>query len=177
MLKANVKAVVTGSIIAAIMAPIAFKIGPVPITLQSLVLFTLAAVLGKGAGFWIAVIYLILGSLGLPVFADYQSGHVKMIGPTAGFLWAFPFIGYYLGWQCRKGMQDFFHFSIYFFRAHLLLLIPGFLVLYLMLPGAKLWDALIHLLPGILIKSLAGGLLSVWLIKKLPPKWTEVSSS
>lgn len=173
----NWKAILTGSIIAALLAPINFRIGPVPITMQTFVLFTLAATLGKNTGLWIAIIYLLLGSIGLPVFAGFQAGHEKMIGPTAGFLWALPAVAYYIGWACEKGHKDFFHFIIYFFRAHVIWLIPGFLVLYLLLPEAKLWDALIRILPGILLKSITGGLISIWLIKKLPPSWTEVSSS
>lgn len=169
------KALALGTITAAVLAPVKFDLGPIPITLQTLVLFTLAGALGKNTGFLIGLTYLILGGIGLPVFAGFQGGWHKLIGPTAGFLWAFPPICYFVGWSCQSGSRDFFHFPVYFFRAHLILLIPGFLVLYLLLPGAHLWDALVRLLPGLVIKSIVGGLLALWLIKKLPPGWTEAS--
>lgn len=162
-------------IITCLLAPIFFYAGPVPLTLQTLVLFTMAAVLGKRLGFLIAAIYIILGAIGLPVFAAWQSGYEHLLGRTAGFLWAFPFVCYYLGWQVEKGEKTFIHTIIYFFRAHLILLIPGAIVAYSNY-GGELFDGIVRLLPGILIKSLVGGLLSFWLIKKLPSKWTGVYS-
>ncbi len=173
----NAKAVITGTIIAALVAPIGFSAFEVPVTLQTFILFTLAAVFGKKTGFIIAFLYLALGAIGLPVFGGYEGGYQKMIGPTAGFLWAFPFICYYVGWESQRAHQRFFFYILAFFRAHILLLIPGFLVLYLMVDGLKIWETLIRLMPGLLIKTIIGGLLSYVIIKKLPPSWTEVSSS
>ncbi len=173
MKAANIKAVVIGVLIACFFAPINVSLGEIPITMQTFVLFVIAAVLGKKSGFLVAAIYLIIGSAGIPVFAGFQGGYEKMIGPTAGFLWAFPFVCYALAWMIEKSQQSFFHYILNFFRAHVILLIPGFLVLYWLLPNAKLLDALIHLTPGLLIKSILGGIFSYWLQKKIPPNWTE----
>lgn len=173
----NLKAVATGILVAAFLAPLAFSVQQVPITLQTFVLFTLAAVLGKKSGFLIGLAYIFLGGIGLPIFGSHTGGYEKLIGPTAGFLWAFPALCYYVGWECQNTRQDFFHYILAFFKAHVLLLIPGFLVLYLMVDGVLLWDTLIRLMPSLLAKSIVGGLLALWLIKKLPPTWTEVSSS
>ncbi len=173
----NIKAVITGTIVAALLAPLAFSVQQVPVTMQTFVLFTLAAVLGKNSGFFIALAYVILGGIGLPIFGDHTGGYEKLIGPTAGFIWAFPVICYYIGWECQRTQQNFFFYILAFVKAHVLLLIPGFLVLYLMVDGVLLWDTLIRLTPGLLLKSIAGGLLAIWLIKKLPPTWTEASSS
>ncbi|WP_417599683.1 biotin transporter BioY [Owenweeksia hongkongensis] len=162
-------------LITCLLAPFFFYIGPIPMTLQTLVLFTMAAVLGKRMGFLIAAIYLILGAIGLPVFAAWQSGYEHLLGRTAGFLWAFPFVCYYIGWQVEKGEKTYIHTIVYFFRAHLILLIPGAIVAYGNY-GGELVDGIIRLLPGLLIKSGVGGLLSFWLIKKLPSKWTGASS-
>ncbi len=173
----NVKAVITGTLIAALFAPLSFSVQQVPITLQTFVLFTLAAVFGKNSGFYIGLAYVILGGMGLPIFGGQQGGYEKLIGPTAGFLWAFPPICYYLGWECQRTQQNFFYYISAVLKAHVLLLIPGFVVLYLMVDGVLLWDTLIRLTPGLLVKSIVGGLLALWAIKKLPPTWTEVSSS
>lgn len=173
----NSKAIIAGTLIAALLAPIAFSVQGVPITLQTLVLFTMGAVFGKKSGFLIGIAYLILGAIGLPVFGGHEGGYEKLLGPTAGFLWAFPFIAYYVGWECERTHQNFFYYILAFVKAHVLLLIPGFLVLYLAVEGIIIWDTLIRLMPGLLLKSIAGGLLAHWLIKKLPPQWTEVSAS
>lgn len=166
---------ITALIITCLLAPIFFYMGPVPITLQTLVLFTVAAVLGKRLGLLVSVLYLLLGAIGLPVFAGWQSGYEHLVGRTAGFLWAFPFVCYYIGWQIEKGEKTFIHTMIYFFRAHLILLIPGAIVAYGNY-GGELIDGIIRLLPGLLIKSGVGGLLSFWLIKKLPSTWTGANS-
>ncbi len=173
----NIKAIVGGTIIAALLAPLAFDVQQVPITLQTFVLFTLAAVLGKKSGFFIALVYVILGGIGLPIFGGHTGGYEKLIGPTAGFIWAFPVICYYIGWECQRTQQNFFYYISAFLKGHVLLLIPGFLVLYLMVEGVLIWDTLVRLTPGLLVKSIVGGVLALWLIKKLPPNWTEVSSS
>ncbi|WP_417588996.1 biotin transporter BioY [Owenweeksia hongkongensis] len=162
-------------LITCLLAPIFFYAGPVPLTMQTLVLFTMAAVLGKRLGILIAAIYIILGAIGLPVFAAWQSGYEHLLGRTAGFLWAFPFVCYYIGWQVEIGEKTYIHTIIYFFRAHLILLISGAIVAYGNY-GGELVDGIIRLLPGLLIKSGVGGLLSFWLIKKLPSKWTGASS-
>ena len=176
MNKTQTIALAIGLLAACLLAPVYFQLGPIPMTLQTLVLFAIAAVLGKRIGFLVATIYLVLGAIGLPVLAGWQSGYEHFLGRTAGFLWAFPFVCYYLGWQVEKGQKTFIHLIIYFFRAHLILLIPGALVAYFAY-GSELYQAIIRLMPGLLIKTVAGGLLSFWIIKKLPPRWTEVLSS
>lgn len=64
---------------------------PVPITLQSLFLNLASALLG---GTWAAlsqVIYIVLGILGLPVFAGGKAGLGILLGPTGGYLIGFIF--------------------------------------------------------------------------------------
>ena len=162
-------------IITCLLGPIFFYLGPIPMTLQSLILFLVAAIFGKRIGLIVALSYLALGAAGLPVFAAWQGGHEHLLGKTAGFLWAFPLVCYYLGWQVENGQKTFIHLIIYFFRAHIILLIPGALIAYGSY-GSDLFQAIIRLTPGLLIKTIIGGLLSYWIIKKLPTQWMEVYS-
>jgi biotin transport system substrate-specific component len=46
--------------------------------------------LGAGEGLSALVLYLILGASGLPVFAGGGSGPLHFVGPTGGYLLAFP---------------------------------------------------------------------------------------
>ncbi len=174
MSKFNWKYFIVSLLLLALLGPVKFSLGDVPITLQTFILFTTAAVFGKQTGLYATFTYLILGAFGLPVFGGYTSGWEKFIGSTAGFLWAFPFIAYYVGWEAEKRPLTFYHFTGIFLKAHFILLIPGFIVLYLSLEGIRLWDTFIRLVPGLFLKSLAGGFISVFLIKKLPAKQTEV---
>ena len=62
---------------------------PVPFTLQTLVVAAAGAFLGAKRGFLSVLIYLLLGIIGLPVFAGFNSGFGVLLGPTGGFTLGF----------------------------------------------------------------------------------------
>lgn len=62
----------------------------VPITLQTFALLLTGLALGPVRGFLAASLYLLLGLVGLPVFAEHSSGAAVFTGPTAGYLYSFP---------------------------------------------------------------------------------------
>jgi biotin transport system substrate-specific component len=63
---------------------------PVPMTLQPLAVLAVGGLLGASGGLAALVTYLVLGIAGLPVFAGGSAGIVHLIGPTGGYLLAFP---------------------------------------------------------------------------------------
>ena len=65
-------------------------LSPVPMTLQPLAVLVVGGLLGASAGVSALVLYIALGALGLPVFAAGGSGLPHLIGPTGGYLLAFP---------------------------------------------------------------------------------------
>ena len=69
----------------------AFPVGPagVPITFQTLGIYLTALVLGGKRGFLAVLLYVIVGLLGLPVFAGGSGGIAALAGPSAGYLLAF----------------------------------------------------------------------------------------
>ncbi|GAB3622750.1 biotin transporter BioY [Mariniluteicoccus endophyticus] len=67
-----------------------FDIGPVPITLQTLGVATAGLCLGPLRGFLATLLYLVLGFVGLPVFAKFTSGIGVLAKPSAGYLLSFP---------------------------------------------------------------------------------------
>ncbi|WP_244303063.1 biotin transporter BioY [Leucobacter coleopterorum] len=69
----------------------AFPVGPVPITLQTFAVSLSGAVLGAKRGFLAALLYLVLGAAGLPIFSGGSAGLAPFAGPTVGYLIAFPF--------------------------------------------------------------------------------------
>jgi biotin transport system substrate-specific component len=74
---------------AQVVVPVPFS--PVPMTLQPLAVLAVGGFLGAVGGFTALLLYLILGVLGLPVFAPGGiPGAARLIGPTGGYLLAFP---------------------------------------------------------------------------------------
>lgn len=62
----------------------------VPITLQTLTVMLAGCILGPLRGFSAVSLYLALGAVGLPVFAEHSSGIGVFAGPSGGYLLAFP---------------------------------------------------------------------------------------
>jgi biotin transport system substrate-specific component len=65
-------------------------LSPVPMTLQPLAVLAAGGLLGAGLGASALALYLALGLLGLPVFAAGSGGLLHVLGPTGGYLLAFP---------------------------------------------------------------------------------------
>lgn len=84
--------VLSGSFLVALSAQVALPLPftPVPLTWQTFGVFLVGTALGSRLGFWALWAYLLEGALGLPVFAGGTGGLAKLLGPTGGFLLAFP---------------------------------------------------------------------------------------
>ena len=59
----------------------------VPFTLQTLGLFVTVGLLGGRGGTIAVAVYLLMGGLGLPVFAGFGGGLGVLLGVTGGYLW------------------------------------------------------------------------------------------
>ena len=62
----------------------------VPITLQTFGVMLTGCLLGPVRGFLAVLLYLALGAVGLPVFAEHTSGLGTFSQPSAGYLLSFP---------------------------------------------------------------------------------------
>lgn len=142
-----------------ILAPISFDLGPVPITLQSFVIIVMAGLFSRNVSLIAILLYLLAGALGLGIFGGYSSGWEKLIGPTAGFLWGFIFVVLFVSYEAQQKEMHLFNAMVLGIKAHVLLLIPGFIILYFSIEGIDLWSTFIRLIPGLLIKSIFGGIL------------------
>jgi biotin transport system substrate-specific component len=75
---------------------------PVPLTLQPLAVLGVGLALGPVAGFLTMLAYLAEGLLGLPVFAPTGPGGLaQLLGPTGGFLMAYPLVAAIAGGIAR----------------------------------------------------------------------------
>jgi biotin transport system substrate-specific component len=81
---------------------------PVPFTLQPMVVLVGGAALGARLGLASQLLYLAAGAAGLPVFAAsaiLPQGAARLLGPTAGYLFAFPLAAFATGWLAERGFD------------------------------------------------------------------------
>ena len=71
----------------AVLAQISLPIGPVPFTLQNFAIGLIATVFRPREAVLSVALYLLLGAIGLPVFAGGGAGFHALIGPSTGYLW------------------------------------------------------------------------------------------
>jgi len=124
--------VVSFSILTAISAQISIPIKPVPFTLQTMVVLLAGAFLGAKNGAYSQVLYIFLGVIGLPVFAqtaDGTMGLARLISPTGGYLLAFPVAAYLVGLLIEKN-QKYLNVIISMFVAELVVILVGTSYLY-----------------------------------------------
>ncbi|MBF0787625.1 MULTISPECIES: biotin transporter BioY [unclassified Streptococcus] len=78
-----------GAGVIVVLSQIIIPLGPVPFTLQTLAVGLIASLYPPKEAITSIVLYLLLGAIGLPVFAGFSGGIASLWGPTAGFLWGF----------------------------------------------------------------------------------------
>ncbi len=101
----NVLLILGASALTAIAARIAITVPwtPVPITGQTFAVLRPGRGLGSRRGFGARVSYSAEGPAGRPVFAGGAAGFAKLMGPTAGYLIAFPFAAMLTGALAERG--------------------------------------------------------------------------
>jgi biotin transport system substrate-specific component len=94
------------AIAAQVSIPLPFT--PVPFTFQPMVVLLGAAALGPRLGMASQILYLAIGFAGLPVFAAsplLPQGAARLLGPTGGYLMAYPFAAFAAGWLAARGFD------------------------------------------------------------------------
>ena len=89
----NTLLVIAASLLTAAAAQLEIRLPwtPVPITGQTFAVLLSGTVLGARRAFLAQCLYLLEGACGLPFFAGGAAGVAKLLGPTGGYLIAFPF--------------------------------------------------------------------------------------
>lgn len=88
--------------IIAVLAQIIIPLPFVPITGQTLAIGLAATILGAKYGTLSVVIYVLMGAIGLPVYAQMAGGLGILFGPTGGFLFAFIPTAWIIGYLLEK---------------------------------------------------------------------------
>ena len=124
------------SLFAAILAVSAWLTipGEVPFTLQTFGVFAALGLLGGKRGTIALALYLILGAVGLPVFAGFRGGFGVLLGTTGGYIFGFLLSGLlYWAWTAALGQRAW---------TRLLAMVAGLLLCY---AAGTAWFMLVYL--------------------------------
>ena len=151
-----------------VLSPIslAIPVSPGPISLASMAIYLAVTVLGAKLGTLSCLIYLLLGLVGLPVFAGYTGGADKLFGPTGGYLIGYLFLALIAGAFVGRFTENKWK-NIAFAALGMVL---GTVVLYILGTAwlaysagmdfqAALWAGVIPFIPGDLVKMVIAVLL------------------
>src|SRR5215471_1515970 len=106
---------------------------PVPLTLQNLAVLLVGLALGSRRGFLALALYLAEGAAGLPVFSPAGAiGIAHFIGPTGGYLLAYPFVAALTGYIFEQGKPTFARAAWAAVAGEILLFACGLSQLYLL---------------------------------------------
>ena len=106
---------------------------PVPLTLQNFGVLAVGLALGSRRGFAALALYLVEGASGMPVFSPFGApGVLRFIGPSGGYLIAYPFVAALAGYIFECGKQTFARAAWAAISGELLLFTCGISWLYIL---------------------------------------------
>jgi biotin transport system substrate-specific component len=111
---------------AQVSVPLGFT--PVPLVMQDMVVLLGGAALGSRLGMAAQIAYLLAGVSGLPVFAasaTLPQGPMRLLGPTGGYLLAYPFAAFVTGYLAERGFDRKYLTSILAMAAGYLVIFTG----------------------------------------------------
>ena len=144
------------SLLTALAAQIVIPIGPIPITGQTFVVLLTGALLGPRLGAIAMITYLLEGASGLPFFSGARGGLFHLMGPTGGYLIAFPAAAYITGAFAEHGWdRRFFTAAAAMAIGSMVIMLSGwawYSVVMRTSPMLTLFDTVLKFIPGDIIK-------------------------
>jgi biotin transport system substrate-specific component len=100
---------------------------PVPLTFQNFGVLAVGLLLGSRRGFAALALYLAEGAIGMPVFSPvgFSSGIAHLLGPTGGFLMAYPVVAFVAGWIYEHSSRGFGWAALSAVAAEIILFVGG----------------------------------------------------
>jgi biotin transport system substrate-specific component len=160
--------VIGGSLIVALCARITIPLPftPVPLTLQNFGVLLVGLLLGSRRGFAALALYLAEGVAGLPVFSPIGPGGIaQMLGPTGGFLLAYPLVAWLTGYVMEHGRKTFSRAAIGGLLGELVLFTGGLAwlaVLTYSIAQAFRWGLYWFLFAEVIKVMMAAGIAARW---------------
>ena len=86
-----------------ILGPIVVPIGVVPMSFANMAIYLTIILLDKKKALISTVLYLLIGLVGIPVYAGFGAGAGKLFGPTGGYLMGYLVLSFVGGNLLEKG--------------------------------------------------------------------------
>ncbi|MCR4431479.1 MAG: biotin transporter BioY [Tepidanaerobacteraceae bacterium] len=93
--------------VTAVLSYVQIPLPLVPITAQTLGVMLAGSLLSPGPAFLSMVLFLLLGAIGLPVYAGGSSGVGTILGPTGGFLLSWPLAAFVMAHLTKRVKPNF----------------------------------------------------------------------
>jgi biotin transport system substrate-specific component len=162
------------SLLTALAAQIVIPVGPVPITGQTFAVLLTGALLGSRLGAMTMIAYLIEGASGLPFFSGGHGGLLHLMGPTGGYLIAFPAAAFITGAFAEHGWdRKFMTAAAAMAIGALVIMFSGWLWFSLLMktpPQLTLFATVLKFIPGEIIKIILAAAV-------LPSGWALIRRS
>lgn len=160
--------VIAAAALTALAAQWRIPLWPVPITGQTFAVLLTGAALGWRLGGAGQLLYLVVGALGARVFTEASGGWDVLVGPTAGYLFAFPVAAALVGRLAeRRHDRRFWSMVVAFIMGSVVIYLGGMVGLVVLADfsvTAAFTEGVAPFLVGDVVKAAAAGLL-------LPGAW------
>ncbi len=87
-----------------VLSPFVVPIGPVPVSLSLFAVMFTGSVLSVRKSMVAVVVYILAGSVGIPVFAGFQGGFSQLLSPTGGYIWSYFAVALVVSACAKKGL-------------------------------------------------------------------------
>lgn len=142
----------------------------VPMTMQTFAVTLTAVILGSKKGAAASLAYLLLGAVGVPVFANFSGGLQAFAGPTGGFLWSFPLMAFLIG----LGAEGYHHSKTFFILCQIAGILLNFLagtLFFCLITGssaaAGLTACVLPFIPVTVIKAVLASIMGIRIKERL----------
>jgi biotin transport system substrate-specific component len=140
---------------------------PVPLTVQNFGVLLVGLMLGSRRGFAALALYLAEGAMGMPVFSPVGPGGIaQLLGPTGGFLLAYPLVAWLAGYVMEHGGKTFARAAIGGLLAEAVLFTSGLAWLAVLthsIVQAFRWGLYWFLFAEVIKVMMAAGIAARWL--------------
>lgn len=153
--------------------PIPISLLPVPIVIQNAGFMLSGLLLGKKNGTIATLLFLLLVAIGFPILAGGRGGMLVFFNITAGYLFAYPFATFLIGWLSERfnpsNQNSLYAFGITFLFGALFIDLCGAIGVSLLsdVPLSKSLMASLAFIPGDTIKALLTALIAKRISKAL----------